>query len=322
MRRRLSVLQRYFFQYTAFLVVLALIAYLTRERWAEFRNLQNVEITTLLWLSAYFVASQLLAGLSLKQFTAAFDVHLSFTEWFGLVCVRSLGNYLPLSGGLTANAAYLKMRRDLPLTRFASLTAGNLILTTLSAGCIGAAILLVRHPTVDSAHFPLLMFFSIVAAGSLVIIVAPFPEFRSDRRILSFLSSMHAGWRLIRSRPRLLGTVFVLQTTILVLISLQYQVVLDDLGYDLDFASVMLLTVSTSTIRFASLFPANMGVRETVAGAVVRAFGYPFSAGLMAALVGRLVSMVWVFSLGVIFGALLIRSSPTGERAPAAAGKS
>jgi uncharacterized membrane protein YbhN (UPF0104 family) len=132
---------------------------------------------------------------------------------------------------------------------------------------------------------------------------------------------MHAGWRLLRSRPRLLASVFVLQTTILVLIALQYRVVLDDLGYDLDFASVMLLTVATSTIRFASLLPANLGVRETIAGAMVRAFGHPFSAGLMAALVGRLVSMVWVFCLGALFGALLMRSSSGRERTPAAAGR-
>ncbi len=321
MTRRLSVPQRYLLQYTAFLALLGLIAWLTRGQWTEFGNLRNVAVTTLLWLSVCFVASQLLAGLSMKLFTAAFDVHLGFKEWFGLVCIRSLGNYLPLSGGLTANAAYLKLRRDLSLTRFASLTAGNLVLTTLSAGCIGTAILLIRHPTVDSVHLPLLVFFAFVAIGSLVIILAPFPEIRSERRIVLFISNLHAGWRLIRSRPRLLASVFVLQTTILVLIALQYQVVFNDLDCDLDFASVMLLTVSTSTIRFASLLPANLGVRETIAGAMVRAFGYPFSAGLMAALVGRLVSMVWVFSLGAFFGALLIRSRPAPERTPAAAGK-
>ena len=64
-----------------------------------------------------------------------------------------------------------------------------------------------------------------------------------------------------------------------------------------------------------------MGVRETVAGAVVRAFGYPFSVGLMAALVGRLVSMIWVFCLGALFGALLIRSKPSNEPVPVTASK-
>ena len=317
MSKRITIYRKYALRYVAFAALLILIAYCTRGQWEEFRNVRKIRPSTLVWLSLFFVTSQVLAGLVLRQFTAGFGIALTFREWFGLVCVRSFGNYLPLSTGLTANAAYLKLKRDLPVTQFASLTAGNLILTTLAASLFGVLILLARQPTVAAAHVPLLLFFSIIGAGALAIIVTPLPEIKKSNRLLFLLYNMQEGWKLIRQQRRLLGSVFALQMAILLLIALQYQLVFHDLDYRLDLPSVLLLTVSTSTIRFASLLPANMGVRETIAGAVVHTFGYPFSVGLLAAVITRLVSMVWVFSLGAVFGFVLIRSSRANERTTA-----
>ncbi len=314
MSKRIGARHKYALQYTALFGLLLLLAYFTRGQWEEFQNVKKIRPATLLWLSLYFLASQLLAGLVLRQFTAAFNVALTFREWFGLVCIRSLGNYLPLSSGFTANAAYLKLRRDLPLTKFASLTAANIVLTALAAALIAVIILLVRHPTLDYAHLPLVLFFSVVGVAGLALILTPMPKIAKRNRFLSLLRSTQEGWTVIRSQPMLLGSVIVLQMAILALIALQLHVVFLDLEYDVDLPAAMLLSVSTSIFRFASLLPGNIGIHESIAGAVAHTLGYPFSAGLIASAIGRVVSMVWVFSLGSVFALVLIRSGPVDER--------
>jgi uncharacterized membrane protein YbhN (UPF0104 family) len=300
---------KYLLQYAAVTALLALVLWMTRSQWQEFRNVENVRVSSLVWFSVCFVTSQFLAGVMLKVFTATFDVHLTFKEWFGLVCMRSLGNYLPLSAGLTANAAYLKMRKDLPITKFASLTAGNLVLTTLTGALLGVVLLLGRYFIVGSVHLGLLGIFSAITLCGLGAIFVPMRAIKGENRVFRLLRSAHEGWLLIRSRRGLVAIVVGLHLANLVLMALEYDFVLRDLGHNLDWPALMVLTVSTSIFRFASIFPGNLGLREAVAGGVVTILGFPFSIGLLASGVGRLVSMAWIFLLGTIFSFVLIHDS-------------
>ena len=65
---------KYLLQYAAVAVLLALVLWLTRGQWHEFRNVENVRVSSLVWFSVCFVTSQFLAGVMLKVFTATFDV--------------------------------------------------------------------------------------------------------------------------------------------------------------------------------------------------------------------------------------------------------
>lgn len=296
-----SKLLKYAFPYSVCAALIAMILFFTRNQWSDFKAIEQVRCATVFWLSVCFVSSQVLAGLALKTLVAVFSVQLTFQEWFGLICVRSLGNYLPLSAGLTANAAYLKIEKDLPLSKFASLTAGNMVLSVLAGGLLGAILSIYRFIVTAHVQIVLLGIFVAVVALSMAIIIVPVGYIRMKGRVADWIRSVHIGWEMIRSRKRLLVSVVLLHFSILILIALQYGFLLNDMNYDLDWPAIMILTVATNIIRFASFFPGNLGLREAVAGGVTQAFGFSFSVGLLVSTIGRVVSMFWILLFGTLF---------------------
>lgn len=296
-----SKLLKYIFQYSVCIALIAAILFFTRNQWSEFKTIEQVRPSTLFSLSVCFISAQIFAGLVLKNLVAVFSVRLTFQEWFGLIWVRSLGNYLPLSAGLTANAAYLKMERDLPVSKFASLVAGNMVLSALTGGLLGATLSIWRFVVTGQLQVVLLVLFIAVVALSLAVIFAPVGHITNKGRIAEWIRSVHTGWEMIRSRKRLLISIISLHFSILTLIAVQNRLLFNIINYDLDWSAIMILTVVTNIIRFASLFPGNLGLREAVAGGVTQAFGFSFSAGFLASAIGRVVSMFWIILFGTLF---------------------
>ena len=295
-------------QYGACAVVIATVLFLARSHWHELQTVWQVRLRTVLWLSVFFVGSQIFAGLILKRLLAVFSIDLCFREWFGLICIRSMGNYLPLSAGVTANAAYLKIERDLPVSKFAGLMAGNLVLSALAGSFLGTVLLSWRYFVTGHVPGILLLLFVLVVAVALAAIFAPLSFVTIRGRVMDWLRSVHLGWEMIRSKKGLLISVVLLHFGALTLIALQYGLVLRDIGSDLDWSAIMVMAVAANIIRFASLFPGNIGVREAVAGSVTHAFGMPFSAGLLASTIGRVVSMFWILLLGTLFVFVFLHS--------------
>lgn len=291
----------YALRYLVCVAMIAMILFFTRDQWSEFKAIEQIRSVTIIWLSFSFISSQVLAGLVLKNLVAVFSVRLSFREWFGLICVRSLGNYLPLSAGLTANAAYLKIERDLPLNKFASLMAANMLLGVLAGGLIGAMLSIWRFIDTGQIQLVLTTLFVGVVVLCLALIFVPVRHIKMKGRIADWARSTHAGWETIRSRKRLLISTVLLHISIFILLAINYGFLLNDINCDLDWPAIMILTVVTNIIRFASLFPGNLGLREAVAGGVTQAFGLSFSVGFLASAIGRIVSLFWIFLLGTLF---------------------
>ena len=87
---------------------------------------------------------------------------------------------------------------------------------------------------------------------------------------------------------------------------MRYVLIFNDLNYNLDVVSIIIITSILQSLRFNSIFPGNLGLRETLAGAVSKIFGISFAQGMVAALVDRIVDMFWIFLLGIWFSFRII----------------
>ncbi len=299
-----EILKKYgpFFIAILFIVLIFIIS---RNQLEEFKKIKNIGLLSILWISMLFVASQLLNGYMLKIFMNLFEIRLSFAEWFGLINVQSFGNYLPLSGGLISNMVYLKAKKKLPVSKYVSYLAGDTVVKLLVFGIIGMVMLLVLS-VFNSLIFITLLSFILFA---LVCILFPQSKIKSNNRFINWIFQIHKGWDSIKTNRKVVIKCVLIHISILIIISLQFYIIFNELGYDVAITHIFILTIMTNVIRLASIFPGNLGLREAIAGSVINLFGFPFSLGLVAAIIGRGISMFWIFLFGIIFSFIL-----TGEK--------
>jgi uncharacterized membrane protein YbhN (UPF0104 family) len=297
--------------YVFTLIFIGLILVFSRSQWKEYANISQVSVSTVFWLSALFILMQITVGYMLKIFVEVFNIRLGIVEWFGLVSVQSFANYLPFSAGVAHNAAYLKLKNDLPLTKYASLFSASTILMFLTFGIWGMLLLLVRQLIWGNSNITLLcfsLFFTFIGVGFLLL---PMPRITRKNRVCNWIESIRDGWELIKKSNLLLIKVVLLQTLVLIILSVRFFIIFRDLGYDFGIIGIVILTIMTTLIRFTSLFPGNLGLRESIAGGVTKSFGLSFNSGFLAGIIDRVVVMFWIFLLGMIFSFVLIRKKTT-----------
>ncbi len=312
--RLIALLNNKLFSYAFTLVLMGAILLSSRSHWSEFADIRVISPGAIGWLSILFIATSLVNGYRLKIFAQAFGVTLPFTEWYGLECVRAFANYLPLSAGLAHNAAYLKAKNNLPVTKYVSLTAGSTILMLLSFGGWGVLLLGGGRLLTGNLNWAMMGLSAFFIAAAVAALAVPLPGLQSENRIMRQLTSVRDGWALIRADKRLLAKVLLLQTLILVFLSTRFYIIFKEIAAPLGFVGVVVLTIMTTLIRFTSLFPGNLGLREAIAGGVTRSFGLSFQSGFLAGVIDRLVAMAWIFTLGIIFS--LVLATYRNEAAP------
>jgi uncharacterized membrane protein YbhN (UPF0104 family) len=151
-----------------------------------------------------------------------------------------------------------------------------------------------------------------ITAGPSFVFLLPLGEVQGDGRVRRILRTAHQGWEAIRASKLLLVQIVLLYGMSLSLIGGMYYIVLPDLGHPLSLPAVLIMSVTTNVLRIATVLPGNLGLREAIAGAVGASFGIPFSAGLLASSVGRVITLVWIFLFGTLGSAhLLRRTEPT-----------
>lgn len=293
---------RYILQYLGIALIIGLLVFFTRDSWDEFSQIRSLSASSFLIVSLAFVVYQAAASAVLREFATVFDVRLSFRECFALVSLRSLGNYLPLSAGWTANALYLKQKKNFPIASFTALMAGNFVLMLLTAGLIGIAVLAAHALTTGSFQVVLWVLYLLVVIATIAMLRIPIPSIKRADKLGRILKNMHEGWQMIRTNRRVLYSVTALHALSQAAAAVQFVVVFRALEIDISFSAILILSISTTITQFASILPGNLGLREAVAGAVGAAFGVTFVTGLLAATVTRAVNMALIFVLGAFCG--------------------
>ena len=294
--------------YVTTLGFVSLVLYFSKDQWYQVKNLSTVNVVTVFWLSILSLLIEVINGYRLKVIVRIFGTELKAVEWFGLNFVQALGNYLPFNAGVVSNAVYLKHRKKLPVTQFLSYTIGSTVILMGTYGVLSTLLLLIRYSMNHDLSRSLFLVSIGVGIFGMVVTQIRIPEIMSNSRIFGWIISIEKGWRSITVQRDLVLKIIVLHTINLVLLSLRYVVVFYTLPYEIDILAIIVLTSMTTLIRFTSIVPGNLGLRESISGGAAKSFGLTFGGGVLAAVINRIVEMFWIFLLGIICSFVLINN--------------
>lgn len=307
--------------FAVLLVTVTGIAFYLAQHREVFDKLRVIPVWSGLPLFILGVLALTANGLYLKIFARKFDLDLRAREWFGLAAVTAMGNYLtPLSGGLMARAAYLKLRHEFPYSRFLAMLAANYLIAFAVIGAAGTVVMLTRIATGGFSWPVLLLFAATVLAVPLVLRLPPGTG-TSGGRILRFVQSALEGLAVIRRDRTLLGKLVALTLWNVSLGAALYFAVFRVIGAPIPLALALLLHLLTSYTVLINLTPGNLGVQEIVTGVAASVLGAGAETGLLAALIVRAVTTLCAFALGPIFSYLLSKELADRDAARRASGE-
>ncbi len=294
-----------FLPWAVFTLMLALmIFYLTREK-ELFSALLRVSLFSLAGLFLIQCLFNAATGLMLRELSRFFGVRLTVLEWYGLPAVTTMGNYLtPVSGGLVARAVYLKQRYGLSYPRFLALLSSGYLVNFLVISAFGVFIALVRHGR-DTRILPLGLFFLAALVVILFLLHRPIPLPDGEGRVQRFLRDVTSGWPLLKSRGSLIGKLIGLSLVNILLGGGSLWLAFDALGMPIPGVDAILLSLCQAFSLLVSITPGNLGLQEWIVSLSSGLLGYGLGAGLLAALLVRAVTVLFILSQGPLFSYLL-----------------
>jgi len=280
-----------------------------KGNWNDFSKIKDVSVFDFVLLATIALVYVVAQGLILKEIVVPFNIRLKWKEWFGIVIVTLLGNYIVPFGGLGFRGAYLKTRYSFDYTHFLSTLSIVYLLEFLVftfGGLFSLVFLYYKFGFFD-------LFSAILLSVILVTIVILFFNshliFLPKTKLFYRINNMLDSWRLLVSDRNLLKKIFFLTFLEFFIFSSLFYFVLISLNFKADFLQSFLPACFSDYASIIRLLPASLGFHE---GAVTYAYkisGYSVVQGLLVAGIIRVVLAFWIFLLGPIFSFVLIKRS-------------
>jgi uncharacterized membrane protein YbhN (UPF0104 family) len=221
----------------------------------------------------------------------------------------------PAKGGMIIRAAYLKTKHKLTYTNFLASLAGMYVIAFFVGSLLGLISLFIIHETTSSFSLLILLAFSAVFLPLLFIILFS-PKFREVKsKFFNRFIRVANGWNLIRKdRKVVLTCLFVtfmsiLTSTVSTMVS--YYI----FGVNISFVSALFLCCIGSLGIIIQITPGNLGVAEAIGVFSALIIGIAPTQSISVAILGRIVQMLVMFSLGPIFSyKLLKQKSKSSEK--------
>lgn len=251
----------------------------------------------------------------MKVLTESLDLRLEPRDWMGVAVMQSFLNYLPLKGGMFANALYLKQWHNFSYMKFISMIGSSGLITILSVGLIGLIVSSFYYFYGNISMILPCLFSSLVVFTLLFIVFSA--RFDFSEGALKRLNQVVEGWNMIRTERTSLVSLILLDLLSALIFSMRYYIAFRAFSMNIPFWYCLMLAPLSILTTFISVTPAGLGIREAVIGFTSKILGTGLNPGMYAASLDRAVVMFWVFILGPIFGYVLIEREkipPNGER--------
>ena len=301
------------FSISIFLILVALFIYYIKENISDFKQLSIVSpwlliILVIIFLLTYFVISQITI-LLLKQL----NVCLSQKESFALSIVTGFYNLItPFRGGMAVRAVYLKKKHKFAYVDFLATLSASYILIFLVASFMGLISTILIYLQTKTYNIILSVIFGGVFLVMLfIIIVSPkFTESKDNKWLNRFIKVIN-GWNLIKDNKKVVFSVALFSLIQILFGSLMIYLEFKVFGLDVGFIQSLFLTSISSLGILLAITPGNLGINEAIIVFSAATIGITPIESLSAALLGRAVSLVVLFILGLIFSYTLIKKPIT-----------
>ncbi len=279
----------------------------------EFEDIQLVSWRDVVILLVISFPGLILRGLFVKLLVEHFEIKLKFKQWFGIMAVANLWNYLFPFGGFGLRAAYLKKFHNFPYAYFLSTMMATYIIRFLIYSVLGLICLGLIY--FDTGFFAVNLFFLMLGVALVCLIaMVVTPKLPAiENRIFFHLSRMMNGWlELKKDKALILKLAVVLLLSIFVFAGIVY-FALFAFHYQLSLFEILLVSIMVCFTVLLPLTPGSLGIQEGAIVFTVQLFGLTIAQGILVAGLVRLVYLIWAFTVGPLFTYLLMNEPVFNE---------
>jgi len=305
-----SMLNKRFIQLVVGIVFLGLliwICFYVRNHLQEFRAIRVISVIDLVILflltPVYFYSQAIILKLILKSF----GIKLKFNEWFGLTMMTMMGNFIIPFSGLGFRALYLKRVYSFDLRHFISTLSAIWIVNFLVFTFAGLFALIFIWRQSHSFDLKTALFLGIVFLFALIFWFTPLGKFKPKNKFLKRFSLILKSWQKIKRDRKLVIGLIYWSIVELFLFVMTFYFAFRTFGFNISFIDAFLPASLTNFSYFVRLLPASFGLYE---GAIIYAsklLGFTAVQALTVTALTRLITFIWIFSLGLTFSYLLTK---------------
>lgn len=220
-----------------------------------------------------------------KTLYQSVGANITIHEGFSLAIINTVGNILPLSGGLAAKGMYLKQNHHLSYTRYLSATTALFILFASISGIIGAVSIVLLFYYTEILFTTLLIGF-ICLNGTLVIFLIPLPKL-NNQRLNNLLLEAQKGWHVIAQNHMAAIQLASLHTISNILIAGRLLIVFNIFSQDIHILHTLTFSSASILTSLINIAPGGFGVREGIVGGLSSVMGFDLGVGALATLLDR-----------------------------------
>ncbi|MCK9596039.1 flippase-like domain-containing protein [Candidatus Pacearchaeota archaeon] len=296
------------------LILVGLLAYYIKNHIFDFKQISLINPLWLIPLIALFLLSYFFMGMQTKVLLKPLGVRLKNLEVYMLSIVTGFYNIItPAHGGMAVRAVYLKKKHNFTYTNFLASLAGMYVLTFFIGSLFGLISLFLIYKIYGFFNWIILLaFLGLFIPLGLIITFSP--EFKeSKNKFLNNFIKVANGWNIIRKDKKIVWKC-LFYTLIMLVISTATQILSYYIfGINLSFIQGLFLATIGSIAILIQLTPGNLGVAEAVAVFSASILGITPAQSLSVAILGRIVQMLVMFTLGPIFSVILLKHKPKRE---------
>jgi len=302
-KRAIKIIMKKIWSWIITIIVFILIILFFSKNGDFFEILKNIELKYVLIVIVFEFLVSILNGLQIKYITQAYGKNLNVKEWFGLSVVNTMANHVtPFRGGLSIKAVYLKKIHDMPYTTSLTIIGAVMVLSVLVYSLLGAIVSVAYNLNMVVA----LVFFIVFLMMSFIIFLTPRIS-KTRYKYINYLIKSINKLSNLRKNYRLISMLFSLNLILLVMATFRIFYSFKALSFDIALTSCFVITLFTALSRIVSITPANLGITESITMISAKGLGVASKIGLSAALVERVATVIFYFTIGPIFSYVLSR---------------
>lgn len=293
--------------YVLTLAAIAWFMYDQRDKLHLIRNISAWNVAVLFVLTYFFI---LCNAYIFKVTVGFFNIRLKYKHWFGITAVNTMYNYiLPFKGGLALRGIYLKKNYKLKYAKYLSLIAGNFLVIFLVSAVIGSIVgtmLYLQGGISKPYYFTILAGLAATILTGLAMFFGSEYRFARETKPYRVANQMLEGLSYFKHYP--VGITLVLLTQAVLVISMAYklQIIFSALEIEASFSELIFIQALVIFSRLISITPGNIGIREGVVGLSAAILGMDGETALLAALIERIITVVFVLIFGAVYSKLLV----------------
>jgi len=299
--------------WSALVLTIALLLWNTKGTWYQAGGLSKLSLQSIAWLSILLFLTMFVQGYTSKLFFQLLHFRIPFIDCLGMEFTRAFFNHLPFSGGTVFNAAYLKTRKDFPISSYASYFTGSLVIMYMVFGIMGCSLLLLHFFRGGGIQGILLILMCVCVIAGLVFTLLPISRIFENYKLPAFIDRIIKGWELIKSNRLFLVKIILLQSLSMSIFTIRLLIIYQQLNIKTAIIPVFITALLVFLLQFSTLIPGNFGIRESIGGFVNNEFGFSFNLTFFVIIIDRLITTFWIFILGIFFTFYLTKKKRKNE---------